>query len=67
MDNYDAVMLAEGVMEPRDESHLLEAWQHLVDTGMACRMHVWFGLTAQSMIDAGLLSQNKDSKETSYA
>ena len=55
MDNYDAVMLAEGVMEPRDEAHLLEAWQHLVDTGMAWRMQGWFGRTAQSLIDAGLV------------
>ena len=55
MDNYDAVMLAEGVMEPRDEEHLIEAWQHLVDTGMAWRLQGWFGRTAMKLIEVGLV------------
>lgn len=61
MDNYDAVMLAEGVMEPRDEEHLIEAWQHLVDTGMAWRLQGWFGRTAQRLIEEGILQTREES------
>lgn len=57
MSNYDAVMLCEGVMEPRDEEHLIEAWQHLVDTGMAWSLQGWFGRTANALIEEGILKE----------
>jgi hypothetical protein len=42
-----AMLIAEGV--------LLQAWQHLVDTGMAWRLQGWFGRTAAALIDDGLI------------
>jgi hypothetical protein len=53
MDDYTAVMIAEGV-EPADEDEQLEAWQHLIGTGLVWRLQGWFGRTARQLIDAGL-------------
>ena len=35
MDNYLAVGIAEGFEEAESEDQVIEAWQHLVDTGLA--------------------------------
>ena len=35
MDTYQAVGLAEGFIEAESEDQVIEAWQHLVDTGLA--------------------------------
>ena len=55
MDSYLAVMLAEGVEEPESQEQLAEAWQYLVDTGMAWSLQGWFGRTARSLIDQGVI------------
>ncbi len=55
MDAYTATMIAEGV-EEADEERQIEAWQYLVDTGLAWRLQGTFGRTAAAMIEAGLLS-----------
>ena len=54
MDNYRAVALAEGFEEGTEEEQI-EAWQHLVDTGMAWTLQGMFGRQAQAMIDAGVI------------
>lgn len=54
MDNFTAVMIAEGV-EPADEERQLQAWQHLVNTGLAWQLQGSFGRQAQRMIEAGLI------------
>lgn len=55
MTNYMAVGIAEGFEEAESEEQVLEAWQHLVDTGLAYTLQGWFGRTAQTLIDQGLI------------
>ena len=45
--DYMAVGLAEGFEEGTEEQ-VIEAWQHLHDTGLAYKLQGWFGRTAQS-------------------
>lgn len=56
MDNFTATMIAEGVQEPESEEQYLEAWQHLHNTGLAYQLQGWFGRTAQSLIEQGLIT-----------
>jgi hypothetical protein len=53
MSTFDAVMIAEGVQEAESEEQYLEAWQMLIDTGMAYQLQGWFGRTANQLIEAG--------------
>ena len=55
MDNFTACMIAEGQQEATEEEQL-QAWQHLVDTGLAWTLQGWFGRTAMDMINAGLIT-----------
>ena len=57
MDNYLAVGIAEGFEEPANEEQVIEAWQHLVDTGLAWRLQGWFGRTAAQLIESGIVKQ----------
>jgi hypothetical protein len=56
IDNYNAVMIAEGVIEA-DEDKQIEAWQHLVDTGLAWSLQGWFGRTAMDLIEQGIIER----------
>ena len=42
MDNFTAIGVAEGFMEAESTEQWLEAWQHLVDTGLAWQLQGWF-------------------------
>ena len=54
MENFEAVMLAEGVEEASSEEELINAWQHLIDTGLAWSLQGWFGRTATDLISEGI-------------
>jgi hypothetical protein len=55
MDNYLAVGIAEGFEEPKNEEQFVEAWQHLVDTGLAWQLQGWFGRMAKDLIEQGVI------------
>jgi hypothetical protein len=55
MDAYRATGLAEGFEEGTDDERL-EAWQFLIDTGLAWRLQGRFGRTAMYMIESGFIT-----------
>ena len=55
MDNYTAVMIAEGAIEPDSDEQYFEAWQRLVDTGLAWQLQGWFGRHAAHLIEIGVI------------
>lgn len=57
MDDYTAAGLAEGWIDADDEQQIIDAWQHLHDSGLAYRLQGWFGRTAQDMIAQGIISE----------
>jgi len=53
MNDFNAVMIAEGVQEASyDET--IEAWQHLINTGLCWKLQGFFGRTAQHLINQGI-------------
>ncbi len=53
MDNFTATMIAEGVDEVSEEIQI-EAWQHLIDTGLCWKLQGSFGRMAKQMIEEGI-------------
>lgn len=56
MDDFTAVALAEGFEEATSREQLIEAWQHLIDTGLCWKLQGWFGRAAADLIDRGICS-----------
>ncbi len=56
MDSYTATGIAEGFVEADSEEQVIEAWQTLVDTGLAWQLQGWFGRTAQQLINQGVIT-----------
>jgi hypothetical protein len=55
MTTPQAIAIAEGYVSARDEQQYLDAWQMLVDTGLAWRLQGWFGRMAIQMIEDELI------------
>lgn len=56
MDNYTAVMICEGNDDVSEETQI-EAWQHLIDTGLAWKLQGFFGRGAQYLINEGICTK----------
>ena len=56
MNTFDAVGIAEGFIEADSEEQVIEAWQTLVDTGLAWQLQGWFGRTASRLIEDGVIN-----------
>jgi hypothetical protein len=54
MDMYTATMIADGAIEPESEEQAIEAWQHLINTGLVWQLQGSFGRTANLLIEQGI-------------
>lgn len=59
-DDFTAIGIAEGFIETKSEAESIKAWQHLVDTGLCWKLQGWFGRTAESMLDAGIIKVKRN-------
>jgi hypothetical protein len=57
IDTHTAIKLANGDVKPKDDKELLEAYQHLLDTGLVWTLHGHYGRTARYMINEGLIEE----------
>ena len=57
MDNFTAVAIAEGFWAAESQDEVIEAWQHLIDTGLCWKLQGSFGRMAQRLIDEGVCSE----------
>jgi len=59
IDSFTAVSIAEGFCggEDASEEEQIEAWQYLIDTGLAYRLQGWFGRTAEDLIARGVCTR----------
>ena len=55
MTPINAVLVAEGQIET-DTDTQIDAWQYLVDTGLAWSLQGYFGRMAQELIDQGVIT-----------
>ena len=57
MSDYEAIGIAEGFVENSDPDKEIEAWQHLIDTGLVWQLQGWFGRTATHLIEQGICKE----------
>lgn len=58
LNHFTAIEIAEGIREAEDEEQYLDAWQYLVDTGLAWQLQGSIGRYAAMLIDSGLIFNN---------
>jgi len=59
MSNFEAIGIAEGFVEAKNEEQYIAAWQHLIDTGLAWSLQGWFGRTAMRLIEEGVCCESR--------
>lgn len=59
MNSYTAVGLVEGFIEAESEEQVIEAWQLLIDSGLAWKLQGWFGRNAERLIEQGVCQRPK--------
>lgn len=57
MTQFEAVGIAEGFIEAESEDQIIQAWQYLHDTRLAYKLQGWFGRTATSLIEEGIINK----------
>ena len=60
MDNFTAVGIAEGFIEADSPEQVIEAWQTLINTGMAWELQGWFGRRARLLIQQGVCTNPRN-------
>lgn len=60
----DAILIAEGEMEPTPTMSYVDAWQHLVNTGEVWKLQGWFQRAAFRMISQGTIDSAPVEEET---
>ena len=53
MNSFEAIQIIESELEANEEL-IIEAWQHLIDTGLVWSLQSNYGHTAASLIERGL-------------
>lgn len=54
MDSYTATGIAEGWIEADSEEQVIDAWQTLINSGLAWQLQGWFGRAAANLIEQGV-------------
>ena len=63
MDTIDATMIIEGVEPETYEGQIIDAWQLLIDTGLAWQLQGSYGRNAQALIENGICNAPAQTEE----
>lgn len=63
MDTFTATMIIEGVEPEAYEGQIIDAWQLLIDTGLAWQLQGSYGRMARHLIEGGLCNVPAQTEE----